>query len=641
LNNSWGEHTRNIPKVKGDDFLRLIERDVSLKKVTAKEYAGPCPDCGGKDRFRVWTDEGNYWCRQCGSSGDGIEYLRWTKSLSYREACEQLGISPSGNGDRNRPNSGRQNPQPNPRKPDLEEESVYNYVDEQGRTLSQKIRYKTDIKEQRFRQRTINPDGSQHWTVKGVRQVLWNLPGILGADPDEPILLCEGERDAETADARGYVATTAPNQSGFLKDCDQWNLHEPLRGRDVVILADADTAGRRYAREKAEFLSEYCRSVKVVDLFPFNDDGSDFSDWAKGKSREQVHSELNEIIGRTPFYQPQEKPTEPTEASPTDNKALVTINARDLMGKAIPPLAWIVLNLLPCGLTLLVGKPKAAKSWFALLLAIAVATGQKAFGYFDTVQSKVLGLFLEDSEESLRERLDILIENTSQALANLDFAFDCSPFAGGGIDQLVAYIESHPETKLTIIDTWARFRPQRKSGVDLYTEDYADLATLHSIAKTHGIAIILVHHAKKGSTDDPYDSVLGSTALSGATDTTLLLQRQPGSDNGVLLCRGRRLRDQAFAMAFADGVWMCDGPREEVALSEASQNIREFLATVDGPQTLTQISQGTGRKYDAVKKQVSRMVKRGEIEKSVIRGRFMLPDEDAIYGDGRNGGTDA
>jgi len=43
-----------------------------LKHVTDTEYAGPCPWCGGEDRFRVW-EEGNYWCRpgpgHCGRKG--------------------------------------------------------------------------------------------------------------------------------------------------------------------------------------------------------------------------------------------------------------------------------------------------------------------------------------------------------------------------------------------------------------------------------------------------------------------------------------------------------------------------------------------------------------------------------------------
>ena len=37
---------------------------VPLHQHAAGEYAGPCPVCGGKDRFVVFT-EGNSWCRRC------------------------------------------------------------------------------------------------------------------------------------------------------------------------------------------------------------------------------------------------------------------------------------------------------------------------------------------------------------------------------------------------------------------------------------------------------------------------------------------------------------------------------------------------------------------------------------------------
>ena len=72
-----------------------------MKKVantSGGEYAGPCPQCGGEDRFRVWpdhpdSDTGRYWCRQCEWSGDGIQYLRDVHGLSFPEACEELGAT--------------------------------------------------------------------------------------------------------------------------------------------------------------------------------------------------------------------------------------------------------------------------------------------------------------------------------------------------------------------------------------------------------------------------------------------------------------------------------------------------------------------------------------------------------------------
>lgn len=87
------------------DLFALIAADVPLKRVASThggEYAGPCPFCGGTDRFRVWPKAGSagrYKCmgyvegrNGCGRSGDAIQYLRDREGLSYREACERLGL---------------------------------------------------------------------------------------------------------------------------------------------------------------------------------------------------------------------------------------------------------------------------------------------------------------------------------------------------------------------------------------------------------------------------------------------------------------------------------------------------------------------------------------------------------------------
>jgi DNA primase len=78
------------------DLLDLVSRDTLLHKVAAThgdEYAGPCPWCGGRDRFRVWpyAEKPRYWCQQCGKQGDAIQYLRGREGLTFRQACERLG----------------------------------------------------------------------------------------------------------------------------------------------------------------------------------------------------------------------------------------------------------------------------------------------------------------------------------------------------------------------------------------------------------------------------------------------------------------------------------------------------------------------------------------------------------------------
>lgn len=64
------------------------------------EWAGPCPWCGGTDRFRCWPEHpsgavgGRYMCRGCGQKGDGIQFLRDHEGMSYQDACRALQVSP-------------------------------------------------------------------------------------------------------------------------------------------------------------------------------------------------------------------------------------------------------------------------------------------------------------------------------------------------------------------------------------------------------------------------------------------------------------------------------------------------------------------------------------------------------------------
>jgi len=80
--------------------LDLAQKKVQLKKVSntyGGEYQGPCPGCGGEDRFHVWPyqndGKGSYWCRACEKSGDNIQFLRDFEGLSFKEACSRLNIT--------------------------------------------------------------------------------------------------------------------------------------------------------------------------------------------------------------------------------------------------------------------------------------------------------------------------------------------------------------------------------------------------------------------------------------------------------------------------------------------------------------------------------------------------------------------
>jgi DNA primase len=91
--------------------IDLAMKRVQLRKASSTnggEWQGPCPACGGTDRFHVWPQQnegkGGYWCRGCGNTGDNIQFLRDFEGLSFREACARLNVilpeRPRSRGDR-------------------------------------------------------------------------------------------------------------------------------------------------------------------------------------------------------------------------------------------------------------------------------------------------------------------------------------------------------------------------------------------------------------------------------------------------------------------------------------------------------------------------------------------------------------
>ena len=80
------------------DLLALAGQDTTLKRVSASgggEWAGACPFCGGRDRFRVQPYRpggGRWFCRQCNGDhwSDAIDYLKRREHITARDAVIKL-----------------------------------------------------------------------------------------------------------------------------------------------------------------------------------------------------------------------------------------------------------------------------------------------------------------------------------------------------------------------------------------------------------------------------------------------------------------------------------------------------------------------------------------------------------------------
>jgi hypothetical protein len=80
----------SIDRARQSDILAVAQRYGALKRAGAGEYVGPCPVCGGKDRFSVNTRKGVWNCRGCGEGGDAIKLVRRVDRVTFAQAIETL-----------------------------------------------------------------------------------------------------------------------------------------------------------------------------------------------------------------------------------------------------------------------------------------------------------------------------------------------------------------------------------------------------------------------------------------------------------------------------------------------------------------------------------------------------------------------
>ena len=94
--------------------------------------------------------------------------------------------------------------------------------------------------------------------------------------------------------------------------------------------------------------------------------------------------------------------------------------------------------------------------------------------------------------------------------------------------------------------------------ISLYANDYQNIGLLKKLADKRHIAILLIHHLRKLHDDDPMNMISGSTGLSGAADSTFVLQKSSRLANiASLHCTGRDIADRTLKLEFGedDHIW--------------------------------------------------------------------------------------
>lgn len=120
------------------------------------------------------------------------------------------------------------------------EVATYDYLDAYGELKYQVVRYEPKS----FRQRRPDPADSRKWiwNLEGVTPLLYRLPDLL-ARPEEPVVIVEGEKDADTLFRLGILSTTNSGGAGQVQD----SIFGYIAGRCLYIFADFDEVGCNHA----------------------------------------------------------------------------------------------------------------------------------------------------------------------------------------------------------------------------------------------------------------------------------------------------------------------------------------------------------------------------------------------------------
>ena len=475
----------------------------------AVEHPFHCPlpghtHCDRKASASLNKETGLWHCHHCNVGGDVFELVARLCGLTdfqdqLAKVEEVLGFpSPSGNG----------------RKPD----AVYIYQTEAG-VPARKLRFGHGKGKSFLWQRNENG----RW-INGLNGMAVGLYRESEIDKgNDPLLLCEGEKDTDAAVAIGFNATCSPNGGGKnLKSSKKWlsKYNARFKGRNTVLVAHADEEGQESARQLAYELYPVAERLRVIwnlardakDLYEF---------FAHGGTVE----ELDQIIEATPDWE-----LDPGSSTKTGEEPPALSAPEILLSLGPDPEPLVDGLFVPGTAGLFNSNPGDGKTTATDSLALSVTTGDSVFGHFEVPHTaNALLVQLEDGTRRHIRRLQRLARG--MGIDGLPAGLFIWRFEGGFAldnEEHLARLEGFIREKkiaLVVIDpfvyTHSKDENDNRAMADL-------LFPIKQLATETGAVIILVHHYNKPTSDKAKTGgarIRGGTVIWGWRDFAFYFSR--------------------------------------------------------------------------------------------------------------------
>ena len=326
----------------------------------------------------------------------------------------------------------------------------------------------------------LSRDGSTKLNTDKPRRMYGSSKGghviVSKLSPNRPLIVGEGIETTLSAcqltGLPGIAALSASNLSKIV----------PPPCSEIIIAADNDDAGRDAAKQAAQI---WTMAGFKVHIAPAPDWGKDWNDALLDAETDRERGKLERMIFDAELVQPSDE----VEALGMEQFMLLQFPQREYLLKP-----WLTTT----GLTMIDALPGHGKTWLALSIGYAVASGQELLDWAVERKGRVLYVDGELPGELFQARLRqlgrALPESQFRVLSRAQFELRGLPMLDLGTpegrDYLDKFIEYH-DIDLVILDSVTTLV---RSGVENDIESWRAIQDWSLVHRARGRAVIYLHH---------------------------------------------------------------------------------------------------------------------------------------------------